>query len=135
MPPWKMAACGRFEVAPARLALAAEIPFRHALRLLARILRFPLKDEDSVPVEVKAGSIVFFNGYLLHRSLPNRAASGFRRSLVNHYMSAESFLPWSRPEDGTSMAMADYRDIVMVAGTDPYAYKGTHVAKAWCACR
>lgn len=93
---------------------------------------FPWKDEDSVPVEVKAGSIVFFNGYLLHRSLPNRAQTGFRRSLVNHYMSAESLLPWSRPEDGITMALADYRDIVMVAGTDPYAYKGTtDIAKAW----
>lgn len=86
---------------------------------------FPWKDEDSVPVEVKAGSIVFFNGYLLHRSLPNRAQGGFRRSLVNHYMSAESLLPWNKPDEKTSMALADYRDIVMVAGTDPYAYKGT----------
>jgi phytanoyl-CoA hydroxylase len=38
--------------------------------------QFPYRDEDSVPVEVKAGSIVFFNGYLLHRSLPNYAKSG-----------------------------------------------------------
>src|SRR6266568_3370436 len=32
---------------------------------------FPYKDSDAVPVEVPAGAIVFFNGYLLHRSLPN----------------------------------------------------------------
>jgi phytanoyl-CoA hydroxylase len=86
---------------------------------------FPWEDEDSIPVEVKAGSVVFFNGYLLHRSLLNRARNGFRRSLVNHYMSAESLLPWRKPEDKTNMAQADYRDIVMVAGKDPYAYKGT----------
>jgi len=43
----------------------------------------------------------------------------------NHYMSAESLLPWAKPDEKTSMALADYRDIVMVAGTDPYAYKGT----------
>lgn len=86
---------------------------------------FPWRDEDSIPVEVRAGSIVFFNGHLLHRSLPNRASVGFRRSLVHHYMSAESLLPWSRPDEKTSMAMADYRDIVMVAGADPYAWKGT----------
>jgi phytanoyl-CoA hydroxylase len=85
---------------------------------------FPYTDEDSIPVEVKAGSIVFFNGYLLHRSLPNKAKSGYRRCLVNHYMSAESFLPWKAPQEGESMATADYRDIVMVAGKDPYAYKG-----------
>jgi ectoine hydroxylase-related dioxygenase (phytanoyl-CoA dioxygenase family) len=88
--------------------------------------QFPYTDDDAVPVEVKAGGIVFFNGYLLHRSLPNRAKSGYRRALVNHYMSAESFLPWRFPTDPKqSMAQHDYRDIVMVAGRDPYAYKGT----------
>ena len=85
---------------------------------------FPYRDADAVPVEVKAGSIVFFNGYLLHRSLPNRAQAGYRRVLVNHYMSAESLLGWRRPEEGTQMAVADYRDIVMVAGHDPYGWKG-----------
>lgn len=86
---------------------------------------FPYGDADAIPVEVKAGSIVFFNGYLLHRSFPNRADSGFRRVLVNHYMSAQSLLPWRQPKEGEGMALADYRDIVMVAGVDPYAYKGT----------
>jgi hypothetical protein len=85
---------------------------------------FPYKDEDAVPVEVKAGSIVFFNGYLLHRSLPNRARSGYRRALVNHYMSAESLLPWTAHRSGEPAGRADHRDIVLVAGVDPYAYKG-----------
>lgn len=84
---------------------------------------FPYTTADEVPVEVKRGSIVFFNGYTLHRSLPNRAKSGFRRALVNHYMSASSPLPW-RVVEKQSVAMMDYRDIVMVAGTDPYAWKG-----------
>lgn len=84
---------------------------------------FPYSDEDAVPVEVKAGTIVYFNGYLLHRSLPNRS-NGYRRALVNHYMSASSLLPWYTPKEGGSMALADMRDIVMVAGNDPYAYKG-----------
>jgi phytanoyl-CoA hydroxylase len=84
---------------------------------------FPYTSADEVPVEVKKGSVVFFNGYTLHRSLPNQAASGYRRALVNHYMSAESFLPWKFTEK-TAMAMQDYRDIVMVAGEDPYAWKG-----------
>ena len=86
---------------------------------------FPYSEADEVPVEVKAGSIVFFNGYLLHRSLPNRAAEGYRRTLVNHYMSAESLLPWHPPREGESVATCDYRDIILVAGEDPYAYKGT----------
>jgi phytanoyl-CoA hydroxylase len=85
---------------------------------------FPYSSADEVPVEVKRGSVVFFNGYTLHRSLPNRAKTGYRRALVNHYMSAESFLPWKFAEN-TSMAMQDYRDIVLVAGEDPYAWKGT----------
>ncbi|MBW3636930.1 MAG: phytanoyl-CoA dioxygenase family protein [Armatimonadetes bacterium] len=87
---------------------------------------FPYEDEDAIPVEVKAGSVVFFNGYTLHRSLPNRAKSGYRRALVNHYMSAQSFLPWHGPREGERVGMAklDFRDIVMVAGTDPYAHKG-----------
>ena len=88
---------------------------------------FPYTDDDAVAVEVEvtAGSIVFFNGYLLHRSLPNRAAGGFRRALVNHYMSAESLLPWRYDGKGAlGVASFDFRDIVMIAGRDPYAWKG-----------
>ena len=84
---------------------------------------FPYGDEDSIPVEVKAGALVFFNGYLLHRSFPNRAQSGYRRVLVNHYMSAESYLPWRSPKEDEHMATADYRDVVMIAGEDPYPWK------------
>lgn len=92
---------------------------------------FPYSVADEAPVEVKKGSVVFFNGYTLHRSLPNRAKTGYRRALVNHYMSAESFLPW-RWSEGTSMAMQDYRDVVMVAGQDPYGWKGTeNIARAF----
>ncbi|MHB8637802.1 MAG: phytanoyl-CoA dioxygenase family protein [Fimbriimonadaceae bacterium] len=88
---------------------------------------FPYTNDQAVPVEVKAGSIVFFNGYLLHRSLPNYANAGYRRSLVNHYMSAESFLPWfgNKLPEGDYVAISDHRDIIMIAGKDPYAYKGT----------
>jgi phytanoyl-CoA hydroxylase len=85
---------------------------------------FPYRDQDAVPVEVPAGSVVIFNGYLLHRSLPNTGRHGLRRALVNHYMSARSLLPWFVPE-GVTPGRADHRDIIMVAGTDPYAYKGT----------
>jgi ectoine hydroxylase-related dioxygenase (phytanoyl-CoA dioxygenase family) len=86
---------------------------------------FPYTERDEVPVEMPAGAMVVFNGYLLHRSLPNAAAAGFRRSLVNHYMSAESLLPWHAPKPGEYMGTLDFRDIVMVAGEDPYAWKGT----------
>ena len=37
-------------------------------------------DSEEIPVELEAGSVLFFNGYLLHRSKPNRS-EGFRRDL------------------------------------------------------
>jgi ectoine hydroxylase-related dioxygenase (phytanoyl-CoA dioxygenase family) len=91
---------------------------------------FPYRDDDAVPLEVPAGSAIIFNGYLLHRSLPNTGRHGMRRALVNHYMSAESLLPWLQPPADTHIAKWDYRDVVLVAGTDPYAYKGTVDASA-----
>lgn len=83
---------------------------------------FPYSPQDSVPVELEAGSVVFFNGYLLHGSYPNRSESSFRRSVQFVYMSAESLLPWDQVSRGPTTR--DYRDIIMVSGTDPYAYKG-----------
>ena len=81
-------------------------------------------DREEIPVACRAGAVVFFNGYLLHRSRKNRS-DRFRRVLVNHYMNAYSLLPWHRPPEDGRMALADYRGIMMVAGDDPYAWKGT----------
>jgi phytanoyl-CoA hydroxylase len=44
--------------------------------------------------------------------------------LVKHYKSAESLLPWFLPP-GSTMGRAAHRDVVLVAETDPYPYKGT----------
>ncbi|WP_316790019.1 phytanoyl-CoA dioxygenase family protein [Pedobacter frigoris] len=77
--------------------------------------------EEIIPVEVKSGTVVFFHGYLLHSSKRNKTSDNFRMALVNHYMSAESMLPWD--QDGKLPPTEDMRDILMVAGTDPYAYK------------
>ena len=41
--------------------------------------------------------LIIFNGYLLHRSLPNTAPGSLRRAVANHYMSAQSLLPWRPP--------------------------------------
>ncbi len=76
-----------------------------------------------IPVEVKKGAVVFFNGYVLHSSLRNQTTDCFRTALVNHYMSAESMLPWD--QDGKLPPTEDLRDVLLIAGTDPYAYKGT----------
>jgi phytanoyl-CoA hydroxylase len=83
---------------------------------------FPWPRDEGQCLQVRAGSVVFFNGYLLHRSLPNTTSSGFRRALVYHYMSAESLLPWDWA--GRTQSTRDNRDIVMVCGDDPYAHKG-----------
>lgn len=84
-------------------------------------------ESREVLVEVPAGSVVFFNGYLLHRSTKNRSRI-YRRALVSHYMNAWSLLPWgidgSIGKDGVHVANADNRCVVHVAGTDPYAHKG-----------
>jgi hypothetical protein len=42
-------------------------------------------------------------------------------------MSAESLLPWygDAIPNGRHVAASDMRDIVMVAGEDPYAFRGT----------
>ena len=77
---------------------------------------------DEVPVEVETGSLVFFNGYLLHRSRKNRGDT-FRRVLVSHYCNSWSLLPWSLQE-GERPASADRRCIIPVSGVDPYAWKG-----------
>ena len=80
-------------------------------------------ESQKIPVEVKSGSVVFFHGYTLHSSLRNKTTDCFRTALVNHYMSADSMLPWD--QDGHLPATEDLRDIVLVAGNDPYEWKGT----------
>jgi phytanoyl-CoA hydroxylase len=86
--------------------------------------------DGGVAAEVAAGSVVFFNGYTLHRSLHNQRRSGFRRALVNHVMSARSELPWAF--GGSRFAPHDYRDIVMVSGTDAFAERGVEdLARAY----
>ena len=92
-------------------------------------------ESDQTPVEVRAGTVVFFNGYLLHRSRRNQS-SVYRRVLVNHYMNAWSLLPWQIGE-GEHAANADFRCVLPVAGTDPYAWKGYEqapegVGLRWC---
>jgi len=66
--------------------------------------------------------VVFFNGYLLHRSLRNRSDRN-RMALVNHYMNAWSPLPWMM-QDGIDVATADYRTVISVGGADPYPERG-----------
>ena len=78
-----------------------------------------------VPVECKAGSVLFFNGYTLHQSLKNRSTDSYRRVLTCHYMNSWSLLPWGVvTEKNRSVAIEDRRNVTPVSGTDPYAWKG-----------
>ncbi len=82
-------------------------------------------DSAEVPVELKAGSVVFFNGYLLHRSKPN-VSDRYRRSLVSHYMSTQSPLHWCLDEEleNGGKHESDNRSVHVVCGDDPYAHLG-----------
>jgi len=40
----------------------------------------------SIPVEMKAGDVLFFNGQLVHGSYPNSTTDRFRRALIGHYI-------------------------------------------------
>ena len=56
-------------------------------------------DEDSeLPVEVKAGDVVFFDGHLLHRSGPNTTERS-RHALVMHWLESETPYTWKFPGD------------------------------------
>lgn len=83
---------------------------------------FGFEDSGEIAVEVKSGSVVFFNGYLLHRSKRNRS-SRYRRALVNHYCNAYSLLPWGQDAKSRPIATYDNRMVVPV-GKDPYEWKG-----------
>jgi ectoine hydroxylase-related dioxygenase (phytanoyl-CoA dioxygenase family) len=91
---------------------------------------FPDPVESAVTIALAPGSVVFFNGYLLHGSFPNRSdpnggVGRFRRSLLFVYANAATPMAWHPTDVSKASALYDYRDIVMVAGEDPYAWKGT----------
>lgn len=48
---------------------------------------------DSVraePVVMEPGDVLFFNGSVIHGSLPNRTTDRFRRSLIGHYVTGDA---------------------------------------------
>lgn len=47
-------------------------------------------DQQSSPVVMQAGDVLFFNGTLVHGSYPNTTKDRFRRSLIGHYISGEA---------------------------------------------
>lgn len=45
---------------------------------------------QAVPALMKRGDVLFFNGSVIHGSYMNRSADRFRRTLIGHYVMAES---------------------------------------------
>jgi phytanoyl-CoA hydroxylase len=66
---------------------------------------------ETVPIIMQAGDVLFFNGSLVHGSLPNRSRTRFRRSLIAHYIEGdtERVARWYHPVlrmDGTVIDVA-----------------------------
>jgi len=78
--------------------------------------------ETAVPIELKAGSCVFFSGYILHSSTTNKRPSGFRRALLYQYVRAETPIAYN-PRNVPVSNYHDMRDFVLVRGVDPYSWK------------
>lgn len=81
-------------------------------------------EEQMIPIEIKAGSVLFYHGYTIHGSQPNKTMYCNRIVLQCHYMNANAELPWS--VGARDLPAADMRDIVMIAGVDPYQWKGAN---------
>lgn len=79
-------------------------------------------DSSAIPVEMKAGSVLFFSGYLLHSSKKN-VSQTYRPALTMHYCSANTWLTWKGERN--------YRGVIQVQGDDPYAEDGYVAATPW----
>ncbi len=56
-------------------------------------------DAPQIPVEMEAGDVLFFNGSIVHGSMPNRTPDRFRRALIAHFIEerATSSVDWIQP--------------------------------------
>jgi ectoine hydroxylase-related dioxygenase (phytanoyl-CoA dioxygenase family) len=54
---------------------------------------------EALPVLMHAGDVLFFNGQIVHGSLPNSSPDRFRRALIGHYIvgQAEQVYKWYHP--------------------------------------
>jgi len=77
------------------------VPGSHELPLLCTVpadttqsftdVTVPLPEGmTSVPVQMKAGDVFFFNGQMIHGSYPNTTTNRFRRSMIGHYIVGEA---------------------------------------------
>ncbi|MEM7133123.1 MAG: phytanoyl-CoA dioxygenase family protein [Chloroflexota bacterium] len=60
----------------------------------------PIPEDTLIePILMKAGDVLFFNGQIVHGSLPNRTSDRFRRALIGHYLvgEAKEVYKWYHP--------------------------------------
>ncbi|HJP80699.1 MAG TPA: phytanoyl-CoA dioxygenase family protein [Pseudonocardiaceae bacterium] len=50
----------------------------------------PLAGHEAIPVHMGPGDVLFFNGSMVHGSLPNTSADRFRRALIGHYIEGDA---------------------------------------------
>ncbi len=50
-------------------------------------------ETGAIPIEMEAGSVLFFSGYLLHSSKKN-VSDTYRPALTRHYCSSSTWLTW-----------------------------------------
>ncbi|HEX5689802.1 MAG TPA: phytanoyl-CoA dioxygenase family protein [Roseiflexaceae bacterium] len=79
------------------------------------------EDQQPIPVVLKAGDVLFFNGQLVHGSYPNTSANRFRRSLIGHYIvgDAQAVYQWYHPAlrmDGSPVTL-ETSDVGGTCGT------------------
>ena len=79
-------------------------------------------ETGAIPIEMTAGSVLFFSGYLLHSSHKNQSDS-YRPALTFHYCSASTWLTWGGEQN--------FRGVVQVRGEDPYADLGYTTPQPW----
>ena len=79
-------------------------------------------ETGAIPIEMPAGSVLFFSGYLLHSS-PGTRATGTARPSTFHYCSASTWLTWGGEQN--------FRGVVQVRGEDPYADLGYTTPQPW----
>ncbi len=66
--------------------------------------------DKAVPIYMKAGDVLFFNGQVVHGSYPNNSRDRFRRSLIGHYIAGEAqqVFRWYHPAlrmDGSEITL------------------------------
>ena len=86
-PPWKTAACTSSQGRTGPGYLYPQRSHENPDEFDFAPESYGFDESVEIPVEVEAGALVFFNGYLLHRSYKNRGHT-YRRVLVNHYCNA-----------------------------------------------